>query len=376
MNSLPPPVVIESIRIGKSDPPALAGGFSRGVDPPAKAGGSDIEIQPGQENLEIDYTGLSFIKPEQVRFRYRLENLDDDWTEAGTRRTAFYPYLPPGTYTFRVTAANSDNVWNETGATISITVVPPFYQRWYLIAVCAALALFVFYAIYRARVSQLERARLAQEEFSRKLLASQEQERQRIASELHDTLGQSLLIIKNRVALAQTDVDERETVEEQLSELSHSAAAAIEECREIAYNLRPYQISRFGLSKTLYGIFMRLNEVTQIRATAEIDDIDGVLSPEAEINIYRIVQETVNNIIKHSAASEALLAVKRGDNEITILIEDDGRGFLQSSVKTNGKGGFGLMGIAERVKMLHGIYEIESAPESGTRIRIKFDIKK
>jgi len=185
-----------------------------------------------------------------------------------------------------------------------------------------------------------------------------------------------LLIIKNRVALAQTDVDERETVEEQLSELSLSATAAIEECREIAYNLRPYQISRFGLSKTLYGIFMRLNEITPIEATAEIDKIDNFLSPETEINVYRIVQESVNNIIKHSGASEALLAVKRGDNEITIVIEDDGRGFLPSaaSVKTNGKGGFGLIGIAERVKMLHGVYEIDSAPESGTRIRIKFEI--
>jgi signal transduction histidine kinase/ligand-binding sensor domain-containing protein len=355
-NLLPPPVVIENARIGSEN----IVNFQKG-----------IEILSGQENLEIDYTGLSFIKPEQLRFRYRLENLDENWTEAGTRRTAFYPYLPPGEYTFRVIADNGEGVWNETGKSISIKVLPPFYRTWWFFALCGLLIGGIVFLIYQRRINQLEKANHAQEEFSRKLLASQEQERQRIASELHDTLGQSLLIIKNRVALAQTDVDERETVEEQLSELSHSATAAIEECREIAYNLRPYQISRFGLSKTLYGIFMRLNEVTPIRATAEIDDIDGILSPEAEINVYRIVQECVNNIIKHSAASEALLAVKRSDNEITLVIEDDGRGFLQSSVKTNGKGGFGLMGIAERVKMLHGIYEIESAPKSGTRIKIK-----
>jgi signal transduction histidine kinase len=123
----------------------------------------------------------------------------------------------------------------------------------------------------------------AKEEFSRKLLASQEQERQRIAAALHDSLGQSLLIIKNRIALAQGDADQRDIVEEQLGELSHSATAAIEECREIAYNLRPFQIGRFGLSKTLYGIFMRINEVTDIQASADIDDIDHLLTDEEQI---------------------------------------------------------------------------------------------
>jgi len=206
---------------------------------------------------------------------------------------------------FQVIADNGDGVWNETGKTLVIKVLPPFYQTWWFFALCFLAGFGLLYIGFRYRVNQLENAQLAQQEFSRKLLASQEQERQRIAAELHDTLGQSLLIIKNRVALAQTDVDERETVEEQLSELSQSATAAIEQCREIAYNLRPYQISRFGLSKTLYGIFMRLNEVTPIKATAEIDEIDDLLSPEAESSVYRIVQETVNNIIKHSGASEA-----------------------------------------------------------------------
>ena len=203
-------------------------------------------------------------------------------------------------------------------------------------------------------------------------MASQEQERQRIAAELHDTLGQSLLIIKNRVALAQTDIDEKETVEEQLSELSQSATAAIEECREIAYNLRPYQLSRFGLSKTLAGIFNRISEVTPIKTTSEIDDIDNFLSPEAEINVYRIVQECANNIIKHSAAAEALLAVKKSDNEIILLIEDDGRGFVAGETsESSNSGGFGLIGISERVKMLGGTYKIESAIGSGTSIRIE-----
>ncbi len=359
-NSLPPTVLIEKVVLDKNE----------------LAPGDFLEINPGQENLEIKYTALSWKRPKQIKFKYQLVGLDRDWIDAGTRRTAYYSYLPPGEYAFRVIADNGDGVWNETGKSLRIKVFPPFYRTWWFSALLFLVFFGLLSAVFRYRVSQIEKKRRTQEEFSRKLLASQESERQRIAAELHDTLGQSLLIIKNRVALAQTDIDEKETVEEQLSELSQSATAAIEECREIAYNLRPYQLSRFGLSRTLAGIFNRIGEVTPIKATAEIDDIDDFLSAEAEISVYRIVQESVNNIIKHSGASEALLAVKRSGDEILLLVEDNGRGFAQKnegSAQPGKSGGFGLIGIAERVKMLHGSYEINSASGSGTSIRIKLN---
>jgi signal transduction histidine kinase len=233
------------------------------------------------------------------------------------------------------------------------------------------------FAAYRIRVNRLEQAHQAQEEFSHKLLASQEQERQRIAAELHDSLGQSLLIIKNRVALAQNDIDEKETVAEQLEELSHSATSAIEECREIAYNLLPFQLKRFGLSKTLHGIFMRINEVTDIHATTEIDPIDDLLTDDAQVNVYRIVQECVNNVIKHSHATEAVLTVKHSEREIALVVQDNGRGFGKEMAAVVGepatqRNGFGLIGIAQRVKMVRGNLEIDSG--AGTRIRIRIPI--
>jgi signal transduction histidine kinase len=262
-------------------------------------------------------------------------------------------------------------------------VLPRFYQTWWFLTVLGCGIFGLSFLAYRIRVNRLERAHQAQEAFSHKLLASQEQERQRIAAELHDSLGQSLLIIKNRAALAERDIDEKEVVAEQLAELSRSATSAIEECREIAYNLLPFQLERFGLSKTLYGIFTRIGEVTEIHATTEIDAIDDLLTDEAQVNVYRIVQECANNIIKHSQAAEALLTVKRHEREITLLVQDDGRGFVKESAPVAGaspaltgtgeprakRGGFGLIGIAERVKMLRGDLEIES--EHGTRIRIR-----
>lgn len=358
-NQFAPPVIIESATIdGES----------------AKLN-NEIEISAGKNNLEIAYTGLSFVKPEFVKFRYRLEGLQNDWVEAESRRTAYFSYLPPGEYTFRVIAANSDGVWNADGKSLKIRVLPAFYRTWWFLILMTVLIVAAAYLFYRQRINRLEKSRNAQQDFSRKLLASQELERQRIAAELHDSIGQSLLIIKNRAFLALSDLDEPEIVKEQLEELSESAMGAIEECREISYNLRPYQISHFGLTKTLEAIFRRISEVTEIETTIEIDAIDDVFSAEAETNIYRVVQESVNNIIKHSNASTAQLIVKKSDTAVEVSIRDDGGGFDQTATQTNGaRGGFGLVGMAERVRMLGGIYRIESRKGNGTKIEIRLEI--
>lgn len=360
-NPFAPPVVIETVKIDNE---------------PLENKQTSVEIAPGKNNLEIAYTGLSFVKPEFVKFRYKLAGLDKDWVEAGNRRTAYYSYLPPGNYDFQVIAANSDGVWNTEGATIKIIVQPPFYRAvWFWILSLGIIGGAAF-AFYRRRVSKLELEKVAQQAFSRKLLESQERERQRIAANLHDSIGQSLLIIKNRAFLALSDLDEPETVREQLEELSESATGAIEECREISYNLRPYQISRFGLTRTLEAIFKRIAEVTDIETQVKLDDIDDAFSPEAETNIYRVVQESVNNIIKHSGAISAEFVVERRGDAVEIIVRDDGRGFAQNSAAGNEgeRGGFGLIGIGERVWMLGGVYEIESEPEKGTSIKIKLTI--
>lgn len=356
INSQPPPVLIETFLVDRL---------------PVRIGG-EVQIRPDQEDLEIRYTAPSFLNSENIRFKYRLEGLDNKWTEAGNRREVYFSHLPPGSYTFHVIAANSDGVWNTEGAAVRFVVHPRFYRTWWFLSVVGLSVAGLAFVAYKVRVNQLERARQKQEEFSRKLLESQEQERQRIAAELHDSLGQSLLIIKNRIALARSDIDEPETVEEQLDELSHSASSAIEECREIAYNLRPYQIGRFGLSKTLHGIFMRLNEVTDIRATAEVEPIDDLLAEEAQTNVYRVVQECVNNIIKHSHATQASLVVTRTESLITLLIQDNGRGFNAAARQKEDRSGFGLLGIAERVKMLGGSLQIDST--SGTKVQIQVPV--
>jgi len=362
-NPLPPPVVIETIRIDNTEQSAIRN--------PQSA----IEMLPGQENLEIDYTGLSFIKPEQIRFRYRLEGLDDAWTEAGNRRTAFFPHLAPGEYTFRVIAANSDNIWNEEGATLKILVKPPFYRTWFFLLVCALVASLLIYAIYRRRILTLERARRMQEEFSRRLINAHESERRRIAAELHDSIGQSLAMIKNRIVQSAENITDENT-RQQLNLITAQTTQTIGEVREISYNLRPYLLENLGLTKAVKSLLNKIAETGQIKIQIKLDDVDDLFEPDAEMSIYRIIQENLTNILKHAAATEAQVLLKKSERNLTILISDDGNGFDPKAAnnKVYDKGGFGLLGISERVKMLGGTQEIESEIGGGTNVLIKIPL--
>ncbi|HYW73033.1 MAG TPA: two-component regulator propeller domain-containing protein [Pyrinomonadaceae bacterium] len=359
-NPLPPPVVIEE---------ALLDGKTIDLK-------GTIQINPGQENLEIRYTCLSFIKSENVRFKYQLAGVDKDWVEAGTRRSAYYAHLPPGAYTFRVIAANSDGVWNNEGTSLGFRVRPPFWRTWWFLSL---VTLFVFggaVLVYERRLVRLRRAHKAQESFSRQLIESQEQHRKRVAGELHDSLGQSLAIIESRAALSLSQPEDHEKAIEQMGEISAAAIHAIDEVREIAYNLRPYQLDRLGLTRALETMLNRTVDSNAIKLSLEIDQVDGIFEKESEINLYRIVQESVGNILKHADATEAKVAIKKDKTEVEILIQDNGKGFNPeaASLGEPGRGGFGLFGIAERVRMMKGQQVIRSAPGAGTTITVKFDL--
>jgi signal transduction histidine kinase/ligand-binding sensor domain-containing protein len=360
MNTQPPPVVIEQVTLD---------GGTLSPDQP-------VRISPGKRNLEIHYTALSLSRPEQIDFKYKLAGFDPDWVDAGGRRTAYYSHLPPGNYRFTVIADNGDGVWNMIGRSVQISVLPPLWTtKWFLALVTLGLIGLMTLA-YRMRALHWARVHAAQEAFSQQLLASQEAERQRIAAELHDSLGQSLLIIKNRAVIALSSFPDQVSAKDQLEEISAGASQAVDEVREISYNLRSYQLDRFGLTKTLQALCMRASKISGIQFTADVQTIDDLFSKDTESSIYRIVQEAVNNIIKHSQAQEAGLAVFQRDGELHMRIHDNGQGFqpAQSNPAEPKLGGFGLIGMSERVRMLKGTCNIMSAPGKGTAITIRFPV--
>lgn len=359
-NSQPPPVVIESFLI----------------DTNAVAVRPVMNIEPGQSNIEIHYSGLSFINPELVKFRYKLDGLDADWIDAGSRRTAFYSHLPPGDYTFSVTAANRDGVWNEQGAVVGITVLPPFWRtRWFTLLM-TVVALSLAFGAYKTRVSQLKREQRKQEAFSRRLIELQENERKRIAGELHDSLGQNLVVIKNRAWITLQEPANREQAMEQMEEISDAADQSLAEVREIAYNLRPFLIDRSGLTSAIETL-LRKSAPSELRIAADLSNIDKLLPPEMEINLYRVIQECLNNMIKHAEATDASVSIRLADGAIEVTISDNGKGFDAGLIRlgnsANGSG-FGLLGITERAKILGCVPVIESAAGKGTRIYLRVPV--
>lgn len=350
-NPVPPGVIIEQVQVENVP-----------VSPK-----SQIIIHPQETKIEFNYTGINFSAPEQIRFQYKLEGFDDSWSDASTVRFAQYTNLEPGQYTFRVKAVNNAGIWNEKGASLGIMVLPPFYATWWFRALSVVFVLTFGPTVYFFRIRQLKREKEKQVEFSRRLIASQESERKRIASELHDSLGQNLLIIKNKLLVALQTMSREARTTAQVEEASTIVTNSIEEVRSISHNLRPHQLDQLGITKTLRSIIRQANESTVIEFSAEIQDIDGTVSPEEEISLFRIIQESFNNIIKHSGASKAAVKVLRTEGQITVSIADDGRGVTAPQ-------GFGISGMQERAKMFGWQLSIES--KQGTSITVHIPIHK
>jgi signal transduction histidine kinase/ligand-binding sensor domain-containing protein len=349
VNSNPPPVVIENISIDRK---------------PVDSRAAQVELQPGQSNIAIEYTGLSLTKSEQIKFKYKLEGLEENWVEAGTKRTVDYSYLPAGSYTFRLIAANANGVWNNEGTALRIIVRPFFYQTWWFIGLLAMVVAGLGWWGYHTRVSRLRAIAEAKTLFSRRLIESQEAERKRIASELHDGLGQNLVVIKNRAALGIKKGDDKERAAKEFSNISESATQALDEVREITNNLRPQLLDRLGLTKAIQAMLKKVSDVVEIES--EIDSIDNLFNESEEISVYRIIQESLNNVIKHANASNAKVKIKRTESQVLMTIEDHGKGFDTTNIKS----GLGLVGLRERAQLLNAALLINSKPGKGTAIQV------
>ena len=363
VDNSPPKVVIESASVEHKLQTAV----------------NQVEMRPGQTNLEVQYTALNYSRPEQISFRYKLDGVDEAWQEVGHRRTAYYTHLPPGDYVFRVAARNSDGIASVADSTLSVTVVPPFYRRGWFFVLIGLMILSVLWVVWNRRSQQMAREQAAQQAFSRELIASQENERRRIAAELHDSLGQRMIIINNLALFLLktkgkpvTEEDKQQTMEE----ISAEATQAIEETRAISYALRPFQLDRLGLSKAIQAMLTKVQRASQIEFNADIEDIDDAFPEDLRINVYRIVQEAVNNIVKHSHATQGSVTARRTKSAVVLTISDNGRG-LPSEPRTPkpGGGGFGLTGIRERAILMKGTLQIKSENGSGTLLLIHFPLE-
>jgi signal transduction histidine kinase/ligand-binding sensor domain-containing protein len=352
-NKIPPPVYVEQITADRK-PYDIAQGF---------------RLPPLVRDLTIEYTALSFVASEKIRFRYKLEGYDNDWQEAGNRRQAYYTNLPPRDYRFRVMACNNSGVWNEQGAFLDFTIAPAFYQTNWFRVLCVALFLALLWTLYLLRIRQLAH------QFNMTLEA-RVNERTRIARELHDTLLQSFqgLLLRFQSVLKMLPgrpAEARQRLENALDQ----AAAAITEGRDAVQGLRLSAVEMNDLANGIFAIGQELTAVGSPPDSPMIDvDVQGVtrdLNPIVRDEAYRIAGEALRNAFRHAEARRIAVEIRYDKRQFSVQVRDDGKGFDEGSVTQAALAGhFGLPGMRERAGVVGGRLEVWSKINSGTRIQL------
>src|SRR6185437_9458077 len=286
--------------------------------------------------------------------------------------------LPLGTTAKQRAALASLNIWLRSPADLTVVSGPPWWT-WKRAALLVGTLFMILTAallwVYFLR-RRLERQKARQLAFSQQVLERLEDERRRIAANLHDGLGQVLLAIRNQALRAMQRNSEGNSVRERLQEISDATSQALDEVRQITRGLRPYQLNRLGLTQAIRASLNQVSSDSQIVFANRVEDVDNIFDEDSEIHVYRIVQEAVNNVIKHSAANEAAVVIKSRNNIVSLSIRDNGRGFDMSRVSAsepNGLG-YGLSGINERVRILGGTLTVDSRAGRGTNLTIEIPV--
>jgi signal transduction histidine kinase len=325
-----------------------------------------LTIPPGNERLEIQYTALNFGAPERARFRYRLEGHEKDWIEAGGDRVARYSKLPPGQYRFRVTAANEDGVWNETGSSLALIVQPPFWRTWWFLTTIVVCLLAVIIAVVRYfSVQKLERqlAVLRQQEVL-------EKERGRIARDIHDQLGASLTQVALLGEMVTSDKHLPDEVESHARQISQTARETTRTLDEIVWTVNPANDTLEGLVNYVCKYAQEFLAVAGLRYRFEVPPELPArpIPPEVRHHVFLAAKEAVTNVVRHAGASSAWVRLKVEPSHFVLEIADDGRGLAGMDEKRAATR-HGLSNMRQRMEDIGGEFSLDSAPEGGLRIR-------
>ena len=358
-NTLPPPVHIEQVT---ADRKILWQNLSG-------AAASNLRLPALSRDLEIDYTALSFVAPEKVRFRVKLEGHDAGWKDAGTDRKAFYNDLPPRHYRFHVMASNNSGVWNEAGDSLDFSIDPAYYQTTWFRASCVAAFFALLWALYRYRLYQIKH------EFNARL-EERVGERTRIARELHDTLLQSFQGSLIMMQAARNFLSRRpEKAGETLDNAINVASGAIAEGRDAIHDLRLQPAVQSDLTQLLTATGQDLAHsedangnpvIFRVAVEGERQALDPIIQDEA----YRIARELLRNAFRHAQASEIEADVRYDDRLLRVRIRDDGKGIDPEVVKAGRPGHSGLLGMRERAKRIGARLEFWSEVGAGTEVEL------
>jgi signal transduction histidine kinase/ligand-binding sensor domain-containing protein len=356
VSSQPPPVAIEGL---------LVDGQEVSLD------NGKVIVPPGHEQFEFRFTALNFDAPDESRFRYRIDGLDNDWVEGDTRRTANYGHLSPNNYRFHVIACNSDGVWNRTGASINFTVLPHFYEtRWFL-TLMSVLILGTVAVVVRTIATRKYREALRRLEQQHAI----EKDRSRIAKDIHDDIGAGLTQI---TLLSELGRREPGHAGPQLERISDAARDLTRSMDEIVWAVDPQRDTLASLMDYISAYAEDFLRAAGIRCRMDFPAVVPAMHIEAELryNLFLAVKEALNNVVKHAHATEVQLHFRLDAKAFTLVVEDNGQGFGANS---DGKAttsaerhnsGLGLPNLKKRLEAIGGQCVMESFIGKGTRIEM------
>jgi signal transduction histidine kinase/ligand-binding sensor domain-containing protein len=346
-NHVAPPVVVQRFSVDD---------LSEGV------GTAPIKIPFGHARFTVEYAGLSFTAPSEVRYRFRLEGFDKGWTDAGNRRSATYTNLTPRSYIFRVQARNKDGVWNLQGAELHFRIIPPIYRRWWFLLLSLLVLLALLAGMYLLRLRRLQR------EFDAVLA-----ERSRMAREIHDTLTQDFVGASLQLDLISQHLSRGkfELAQEQVKRTRQLVTEGLEEARRSIWELRVNQ-SQDSLPTRLTEIVQR-DTFSAIHPRLHLSGAYREVDPRVERELLRIAQEALTNVLHHARSAETSVELHYSSDMLMLTIEDQGVGF--SVNEASGKTGhYGLLGMKERAATIDGSLELASEPGRGTRVTLRVPI--
>jgi ligand-binding sensor domain-containing protein/signal transduction histidine kinase len=329
---------------------------------------SALTVPAGDRELEFHFTGISFSAPEKIRFRYRMEGIDRNWIEAGTRRTAFYHSLPPGRFIFRVTAANGDDVWDSVGYTLELTIEPRLWEEsWFqIVAAFGGIGLIVGIARlferrrYHRRLTLLETQNAV------------ERERLRISQDMHDDIGGILTQVTLLSELGQSEAEAHHETSSVFERIGHQTRAAVQGMDEIIWATNPKNDNLASFTEYVCRFADEWFEPSPIRCWQEVPTDLPALPLRADVrhNVFLALKEAINNILKHSGATEVWLRLALEGSTVRLVVEDNGQGL---PAVAQGRKGNGLGNMSTRLRECGGSADIADTG-NGTRVELVFPL--
>ena len=343
----------------------------------------EITLRYPDNSFEFEFAALSYSQVDKNHYAYMLEGVDDEWFFAGSNRGGRYANLPGGTYILRMKAANADGVWNEEGISMRVTVIPPFWQRWWFYTLCVLALLIGIVGVYRLRVHDMalqkqelerlvgERTKQIEQLFEQTKELAILEERNRLARDLHDSAKQKAFAALAQLGAARSlgnDTAGKGAIH--LQEAEVLVSEVIQEITFLIQEIHPAALKEKGLSAVLREYAFEWGNRTGIAVDLSLNG-DGRLPLEIEQALYRAIQEALANVARHSNARAVRLSLVIQPEEVNISVVDDGQGFDPSQTPR----GMGLRSINERVERFGGRFTLDSAPGDGTRLIITIPIK-